>query len=240
MLKYMQRVTLNVGILTGIREYDIVTTARQTVLGPERPTFVPLLDKVREVCWLLKMCRNIRMFRMSIRSVEKTPGSIEMVLDPLRQLRGIKKTNPVVSSLQDNPWMDWNLKTSYALYLDMIMSMPESEIPPAYVKDEKEPEEGIFETVGGTWLGGKKFRFPGDSDNDDYDDDEDMEWDDDDNDEYDDMFDEMFHYDLDHSMMGYGCNDEREEEEEDEGDEVEGEDDWEEYEGDDDEMPDLV
>lgn len=109
MIRHLQNVALNIGTQGGLREFDIVPAKRQTTLGPERPTFRPLLNKVEEVCRVLKECKNIHVLRLSIRSVEKMPGNIEQVLDPVRKLRGIKRTHPVVYAMQEDQWVDWKL-----------------------------------------------------------------------------------------------------------------------------------
>jgi hypothetical protein len=162
MVQYLQQVVLNIGTQGGLREFDIVPTKRQTTLGPERPSFQPLLSKVEGVCGLLKKCKNIHLLRLSIRSIEKTPGSIEMVMDPIRKLRGIKKTHAVVFAMQEDKWVDWNLKGSYGRYMSRILEMPKGGVAPKYVGDEKEPdqsEDDIFDMIGGRWLGGRRFEY---------------------------------------------------------------------------------
>lgn len=169
-LRHMQLIHLRIGTHWGIREYDIVPANSQTVSGPERPTYKGLVKVVEEVCEKLKECHQIHILRVSVRSIEKTPGKIEKVMDPIRKLRGIKQTNTVVFAMQEDRWVDWNLKGSYGRYLNRIMAMPEGTKAPKYVGDEKEPnqsEKNIFDMVGGKWLGGRSFGMPKLDDTDD-------------------------------------------------------------------------
>ncbi|CZR56224.1 uncharacterized protein PAC_06112 [Phialocephala subalpina] len=164
----------------GIREYDILPYKRQTKSGPERPSFVPLLKVMDNVCELLKGCRQLHCLRITLRSIEKTPGSIEKVLHPLRQLRGVKKTSAVCMGMQDDMWVDWNLKGSYGRYLNKILGMPVGAKAPRYIGDEKEPNQSdkeIFDMIGARWCGGKIFAYPdSDEDEDDDIDDDDLEF----------------------------------------------------------------
>ncbi|KAF8858241.1 hypothetical protein BDZ45DRAFT_404417 [Acephala macrosclerotiorum] len=177
----------------GVREYDILPYKRQTKLGPERPSFVPLLKVMDNVCELLRGCRQLHVLRITLRSIEKTPGSIEKVLHPLRQLRGVKKTSAVCMGMQDDMWVDWNLKGSYGRYLHRILGMAEGTKAPRYVGDEKEPNQSdkeIFDMIGARWCGGKTFAYPdSDEDEDENDeiDDDDMEFIDDEGDDMDDF-----------------------------------------------------
>jgi hypothetical protein len=160
MIPYLQHVTLNVGSLDGIREYDIVPTRRQTTVGPERATFTPLLTKVKEVCEILRRCNNLRSFNWGIRSLERTPKSIEVAMDPIISLRGIKNVNVLVSSVHDDCWVDWRMNRFYVQYLKLIMSLPEDSVTPAYAGDAKELElvvDKIFTKVGARWLGDGTF-----------------------------------------------------------------------------------
>jgi hypothetical protein len=180
MLRHMQLIHLQVGTHGGIRECDIVPTKRQTVSGPERPTYRSLVEVVGEICEKLKECHQIHVLRVSIRSIEKTPGSVERVMDPIRSLRRIKQTNTVVFAMQEDQWVDWNMKGSYGRYMNKIMAMPEGTVAPRYVGDEKEPnqnEKKIFDMVGGKWLGGRSFAMPmpDEEDDDDIDEDEDVD-----------------------------------------------------------------
>ncbi|KAE8446316.1 hypothetical protein EG329_012063 [Mollisiaceae sp. DMI_Dod_QoI] len=159
----------------GVKEYDILPWKRQTRSGPERPSFMPLLKVVNDVCELLKKCKQLHILRITLRSIEKTPGSIEMVLDPLRQLRGVKKTSTVCMGMQDDMWVDWNLKGSYGRYLSKILALPEGVQAPKYVGDEIEPNQSdkeIFDTIGGRWCGGRIFTYPYDMELDDPSDDD--------------------------------------------------------------------
>ena len=162
-LRHMQWTHLQIGTQGGIRECDIVPHKRQTVLGPERPTYKNLVGIVEQMCDIFKVCHQIHCLRISVRSIEKTPGSIEKVMDPIQRLRGIKKSCPVVFAMQEDHWVDWNLKGSYGRYLNEIMALPEGTDIPKYVGDEKEPKQNdknIFDMVGGKWLGGKTFVRP--------------------------------------------------------------------------------
>lgn len=55
---------------------------------------------------MLKEFHQIHGLRVLVRSIEKTPGSILRVTDPIRRLKGIKKTNPAVFSTQEDKWVD--------------------------------------------------------------------------------------------------------------------------------------
>jgi hypothetical protein len=177
MLMCMQLMHLQVGVIKGIREYDIMPVKGQTVSGPERPTYRSLVEVVQQLCGMLQKCHQIHLLRVSLRSIERTPGSIEKVMDPIRNLRGIKHTIPVVFSMRHGRWIDWNLKGSYGRYMNKIMAMPHGAAAPKYVGDEQEPnqdERNIFDMVGGMWMGGRSFAMP-DKTDDDYIDDEDEE-----------------------------------------------------------------
>lgn len=166
MARYLQHVVLNIGTLVGLTESDIVPSKKQTRCGPERPMFAPLVSVVEEVCGMLQRCYSIHRLRLSVRSIEKTPGSIEKVMDPIKQLREIKSAIPTIYSMQDGNWVDWTLKGSYGRYLNRILSMPLGCEAPKYVDDEKEPnqsEDNIFDKVGGRWMGGRTFAYPEDS-----------------------------------------------------------------------------
>lgn len=108
------------------------------------------------------------------------------------------------------------MKGSYGRYLNKIMRMPEGGEAPKYIGDEKEPnqsEDAIFDMIGGRWMGGRTFAYPG---SDDFDDSMEEDWSEED--EFNEFFDEMFNDDFDDM------------------DNVDSEDD----EDEDDEMPDLV
>ena len=182
MLPYVQRIFLSAGAGaqegSGIRESDIVPCKSQTRLGPERPGFRSLLSVVEEVCGVLRMCRKIHLLRVSLRSVERTPGSMEMVLAPIRKLRTIGRTHLTVYSMQKDRWVDWNLKGSYGRYLNRVMALPEGTEAPRYVGDEREPgqsEDGIFDMIWGRWMGEKTFEYPEDEFDEDDQEDEEME-----------------------------------------------------------------
>ena len=64
----------------------------KTVSGPGRPTYRSLIEVV-EMSGMLKEFHQIHGLRVLVRSIEKTPGSILRVTDPIRRLKGIKKTN---------------------------------------------------------------------------------------------------------------------------------------------------
>lgn len=201
MIPHMQNVHVTVGGFKGLRESDIVGFEHQSVYGPERPTYVPLMMLVHEVCALLRSCHQLHMLRISIRSIEDTPGSIEIVMDPIRKLRRIKRTRMVVWSMQEDRWVDWNLRGSYGRYVDRILALPESVEAPTYVGDEKEPnisEDSIFDIIGATWMGGTTFVYPDDSDD---------EFDDDDDGDYEDFFDDYDDY-YDDYLDGGGMSDE--------------------------------
>jgi len=166
MTRYLQNVVLNIGTLVGLTESDIVPSKKQTRCGPERPTFAPLVSVVEEVCEMLQRCYSVHRLRLSVRSIEKTPGSIEKVMNPIRQLREIKRTNPTIYSMKDDNWVDWNLKGSYGRYLNRILGMPSGCEAPKYVGDEKDPnqsEDNIFDKIGGRWVGGRTFAYHDDS-----------------------------------------------------------------------------
>lgn len=48
------------------------------------------------VCELLKQCRQLHVLKVTLRSMDDTPGSMEMLLDPLQNLRGVKSTKSLV------------------------------------------------------------------------------------------------------------------------------------------------
>ena len=163
MFRHMQLIHLQVGAYGGITEDDIVPAKRQRVSGPERPAYRSLVEVVKDVCGKLKECHQIHVLRVSVRSIESKPGSVEKVMDPIRSLRRIRRTTPVVFAMQDDKWVDWNLKGSYGRYMNKIMALPEGTTAPKYVGDEQEPNQNdrnIFDTVGGKWLGGTSFAMP--------------------------------------------------------------------------------
>lgn len=84
---------------------------------------------------------------VNVFSNEYTPLSIELVLDPIRQLRGIQ--NSTCSVVQGGPNLSgaFCLKSSYMDYLSMIMSMPKGAKAPKYVppKGECSTHHSIFE-----------------------------------------------------------------------------------------------
>lgn len=173
MVPYLQHVILSVGNVRGIREDDIIPTMRQSISGPERQTFTPLLVKVKEACELLGRCNKLQYLKWTIRSIEEKPASIDMVIDPFRYLRGIKEVNPAILSVQDDQWVDWKVNTHYGLYLSRIMGMSKDSVAPPYLGDAKElelVEDKIFKFIGARWLGGDNYEY---DDSDDDDDDED-------------------------------------------------------------------
>jgi hypothetical protein len=176
-LRHMQWMHLQIGTHCGIKEYDIVPTKRQTLSGPERPTYKSLAHTVEEICEELKACHQIHCLRVSLRSVEETPGSIGKVMEPLQRLRGIKKTNAVVAAMREDRYVEWHLRASYRQYMNDIMTLAEGTEAPKYVHDENDPdqsENSIFEKVGMVW-GGYYFaplsdeEIDGDQDGVDYD-----------------------------------------------------------------------
>lgn len=195
MVPHMQHIHLAIGGFAGLSEQDIVGPMYQSISGPERPTYVTLLKIVEDVCALLKSCHQIHMMRISIRSIEEQPGSIEKVMDPIRKLRRIKHSQTVVWSMQDDRWVDWNLRSSYGRYLDKILALPEGVKAPKYVGDEKDPdqtEDNIFDIIGARWMGGTTFAYPEDSD----------EYDEDDEGDFFDGYD--YYDDLDASLDDFG------------------------------------
>lgn len=208
----------------GITEYDILPWKRQTKLGPERPSFVPLLEVMENVKKVLEHCAQIHFLKISIRGVGKSPGSMEMVIAPLRELRGVKRSDVVVLGMQDDFWVDWCLKGSYCRYLTTIMAMPtgteappydaslysrrQTESDPSQEKTEEqkfEEEDSIFGYINKRWTGARSFGFPINEDgipledlSDEYDDDEE-DWEDDEEDE-----DEMLEFDEFMEYMGLG------------------------------------
>lgn len=192
MIPHMHNVHLTVGGFKGLSESDIVGPRHQSVYGPERATYVPLMTVIQKVCGLLKSCYQLHMLRISIRSIEEIPGSIKVVMDPIRKLRRIKRSKTIVWSMQEDHWVVWNLKESYGRYINRILALPEGVEAPKYVGDEKEPnmsEDSIFDIIGATWMGGTIFAYPEDIDSDDDDDDDDTM--DDFFDDYDDYYDDM-------------------------------------------------
>jgi hypothetical protein len=152
MVKYMQRVTLNMGCsLGGIAEDDIVPFKKQTLLGPQRPTFRTLLMALEDVCTLLRGCTNLRFLKICIRSVESTPGSMQQLIEPLKAMRGIQESSLSACGFLDDRWVDWSMKTSYCRYLQRVMALPEGTEAPKYVGDGEEPvqdENDIFNMNG--------------------------------------------------------------------------------------------
>ncbi|KUJ23755.1 uncharacterized protein LY89DRAFT_1956 [Mollisia scopiformis] len=233
----------------GIREYDILPWKRQTRPGPERPSFVPLLKVIDNICDLLGNCRQLHMLRISIRSIEKIPGSIELVLHPFRQLRRVKKTSVVCMGIQDDMWVDWNLKGSYGRYLDKILGMPDGAKAPKYVGDKKEPKQNdkeIFDMIGARWCGGDIVAYPtrddGDEDEPDDDDDEQGSMNDDEMAEFEAFLD---HMGMPGPMMGalgigWGTDSEEEDDEDDSEEDFSDEDGSEEDEEDEDDSDDEI
>ncbi|KAH8598338.1 hypothetical protein B0O99DRAFT_684373 [Bisporella sp. PMI_857] len=150
MIKHLQSLSLYVGTIGGITEYDIVPTKRQTISGPERPSYIPLLKAVNQACQLLEGCLSIHQLKVVVAAMSKNPGSIEMVMDPIGKLRGVKKCVIGIYSMQPDQWLDWELKKSYRVYMAQIMGMPKGAIAPSYIPDENngQTEKGIFELVG--------------------------------------------------------------------------------------------
>lgn len=179
MLPYLQNVGLHIGTAEGVREYDVVPTERQTTSGPERPTFIPLLTNVENACELLKKCKNIHKFQLCVRSIEKTPGNVQLILDILSKLRGIKGVHVRVSSMHEGHWVDWKLNPSYEQYLHDILGMPEGAVAPKYVdtaKESDDDEDKIFKKIGGYWMGGDEYDIPEQGSEDEENDDEEDEF----------------------------------------------------------------
>jgi hypothetical protein len=146
MLRHLQSVNVEIGFKTGVNEVDIVTTMDQTLQGPERPTFRPVVDRVRELYQLLKECDKIHNLVVAVYSNERKPGSVQKVLEPITQLRGIEVS--VCDVYQAGPTMQdgFELKNSYRRHLQEIMAMPPGIKAPEYVADESEGQEenGVF------------------------------------------------------------------------------------------------
>jgi hypothetical protein len=145
MLKYMQTVYVQIGTLYGIDEIDVVPTKFQTLSGPQRPAYRTLIDKVEEVCELLRSCHKIHKLTINVQSNENEPGSIEKVLEPIKRLRGIQGTKVDVFAC-DPSWESeiWAMRQSYERYLEKIIAMPEGTEAPKYVPDVGEYGKGIF------------------------------------------------------------------------------------------------
>jgi hypothetical protein len=169
MIPYMRRIHVTVGGNEGCCEADIVPPRVREYHGPERPTYVMLQPLVDKLCEILDSSDALQLFRLSIRSMEKNPGSIKNLLEPIKKLRGIAETKAVCWSMQEDMWTDWNLKGSYGRYLQKLLSLPRGAPHIEYVGDEREPnqsEDEIFDIIGGYWNGRGGFIFPSEEDQD--------------------------------------------------------------------------
>lgn len=181
MIPHMRYIHWTVGGTNGFVEDDIVPSRIREVAGPERPTYQILQPLVDRVCALLASCHKINVLRVSIRSVDEKPGSIENLLKPLKELREIGKLKIVIWSMQKDLWVDFNLKASYALHLNKVLALPKGSPEPKWI-DPRNPDESdpsIFDIIGAYWNRKSGFQLysplDDDVDNDVDEDDEDFE-----------------------------------------------------------------
>jgi hypothetical protein len=134
MIPFMRHVQVVVGPHGGFIEQHIVPIVE--LAGPERPQYNRLLDMIEEVAQLLRSCRHIHSFRLSIRSSERLPGSTQKLLEPFLRLRGIKNSSFTVWSIQPCKWVYWTIRPCFARYLREVVSLPEGVKAPDYVSDD--------------------------------------------------------------------------------------------------------
>jgi hypothetical protein len=146
MFKHIQKVSVVIGGKIGIKEVDIVPTTDQTLLGPERPTFRTVIDRVEAVSQLLRECDKIHFMEVTLGSNESKPKSVGKALEPITRLRGINSSRCKILSAAPNLHRAFGLKISYVRYLSKVMRMPAGAELPKYVPDKNEGQEqnGIF------------------------------------------------------------------------------------------------
>lgn len=162
MIQHMRRVHLKVGEFQGATQEDIVPPRIRSVSGPERPAFTLLQTVVDEACGILKTCHHLQQLRISIRSTDNEPGSIENLLVPFRELRGVRHTEISIRGAQANRLTSWRLKSSYAKYFSILLSQPRGTPPITYIGDDKASNEGetnIFDTHKDIWNLGQEFNY---------------------------------------------------------------------------------
>ena len=150
MIRHLQKVTILVGAKAGISEIDIVPTTDQSLQGPERPSFRTVLHMVQEACKLLSECDRIHIFHFIAYTNERTPGSLDQIIEPVTQLRDIQISDYDICPLVPTRRNTFQLKDSYVDYLDLVLAMPKGTKTPKYRPYEKgglpEERDSIFTT----------------------------------------------------------------------------------------------
>jgi hypothetical protein len=143
LLRYAQKIEVACGVWQGISENDVVPSTYQSLSGPERPAFRPVVEIAKEVSALLKQCTKIHHLTVIIFSCEERPRSIHDVLEPFTHLRGIKTVTCFCGKL-DESGTEFELKEGYNTYLTKTMALPEGTDASKYVHvPEKDGDEGL-------------------------------------------------------------------------------------------------